>query len=57
MIDPHSHQITEVGQLSCIECEREWMNPSERWRIYLTPDEQREPVVYCADCAAFEFGP
>jgi hypothetical protein len=54
MNDPQT-QLTQVGHLSCIECDREWTNPSERWRIYLTPDELREPVVYCADCAAYEF--
>jgi hypothetical protein len=48
-------QLTQVGHLSCIECEREWRNPSERWRIYLTPDELQEPVLYCAACAAYEF--
>ena len=54
MIDPQQ-QLTQVGHLSCIECEREWTNASERWRIYLTPDDLREPVLYCADCAAYEF--
>ena len=48
-------QLTQVGHLCCIECDREWTNPSERWRIYVTPDELREPVLYCADCAAYEF--
>jgi hypothetical protein len=54
MIDPQQ-QVTEVGVLSCIECKREWTNPRERWRIYLTPDELSEPVLYCADCASYEF--
>jgi hypothetical protein len=54
MNDPQT-QLTQVRHLSCIECDREWTNPSERWRIYLTPDELREPVLYCADCAAYEF--
>jgi hypothetical protein len=58
MINPHQQQqeqLGQVGHFSCIECTREWTNPSERWRIYLTPDELQEPVLYCADCAAYEF--
>jgi hypothetical protein len=58
MIDPqqqHQQQLIQVGRLSCIECEREWTEPRERWRIYLTPDQLSEPVLYCADCAAYEF--
>jgi hypothetical protein len=54
MSDPQQ-QLTKVGHLTCIECEREWTNSSERWRIYLTPDELQEPVLYCADCASYEF--
>jgi hypothetical protein len=58
MIDPRQQQQpTEVGRLLCLECEREWLDPSERWRIYLTSDEPAEAVLYCADCAAFEFDP
>jgi hypothetical protein len=58
MIDPMQHepqQLTHVDLLRCIECLRGWTDPSERWRIYLTPDETPEPVLYCADCASFEF--
>jgi hypothetical protein len=59
MIDPmrYEQQLTHVGRLSCIECNREWSDPSERWRIYLTTDEPPAPVLYCADCASFEFDP
>jgi hypothetical protein len=55
MIERPQQQLIQVAQLSCIECEREWTNASERWRIYLTPDELQEPVLYCAACAAYEF--
>jgi hypothetical protein len=55
MSEPQAQQLTTVSHLSCIECDREWTNPNERWRIYLTPDEIREPVLYCADCASHEF--
>jgi hypothetical protein len=57
MIDREPQNLTQVRHLSCVECEREWVHPSERWRIYLTPDAQPEPVLYCADCAAYEFDP
>lgn len=43
--------------MTCVECEREWIEASERWRIYLTSDALPEPVLYCADCARFEFDP
>ena len=55
MIDPQQRELTQVRRLMCIECEREWMDPTERWRIYLTPDEQPEAVLYCGFCASFEF--
>jgi hypothetical protein len=54
MNDPQQ-ALTQVRRLSCVECRREWTDPSERWRVYLTSDEPPEPVLYCADCAAFEF--
>jgi hypothetical protein len=56
MNDPQQALI-QVRRLSCVECRRAWTDPSERWRIYLTSDEPPEPVLYCADCAAFEFDP
>ena len=59
MIDPQQHQQqrTEIARLTCLECEREWTDPAERWRIYLTSDEPPEAVLYCAACASFEFDP
>jgi hypothetical protein len=42
--------------LSCLECGREWTDPQERWRMYATIDVQPELGLFCADCAAFEFG-
>jgi hypothetical protein len=44
-------------QLSCQECCRPWLDPTERWRIYLTSDEPAQPVPYCPTCAAREFDP
>jgi hypothetical protein len=58
MIDPRQQQdgrLIQVAPLTCIECAREWLDSRERWRIYLTPDEVSEPVLYCADCASYEF--
>ena len=58
MIDPRQQeeaQLTQAACLTCIECAREWIDARERWRIYLTPDELSEPVLYCGDCARYEF--
>jgi hypothetical protein len=40
--------------LHCQECLRPWLDPRERWRLYLDEDVQL-PVPYCADCASREF--
>jgi hypothetical protein len=42
-------------QLRCMECHRRWNDPSERWRVYFTEDDEPEPVTYCPDCARREF--
>lgn len=39
----------------CEECRRTWLEPHERWRLYLTDDEPAEAVPYCPDCAGREF--
>lgn len=39
---------------TCAECHRAWIDESERWRSYLTIDD--ELALYCPDCAAREFG-
>jgi hypothetical protein len=57
MNDPQQQERVDVRGLSCIECRREWTDPQERWRIYLTADEPPEAVVYCGFCASFEFDP
>jgi hypothetical protein len=41
----------------CQECSRVWLDPRERWRVYLTDDDPAEPVPYCPDCAHREFDP
>jgi hypothetical protein len=56
--DMNEHQPRElaVETISCIECKTAWIDPSERWRVYLTDDELPELVVYCDLCAEREFG-
>ena len=44
-----------VRELVCMECDRAWLHPSERWRLYLTEDDPPRPVLYCPDCAEREF--
>jgi hypothetical protein len=39
----------------CEECRRPWLEPLERWRLYLTDDEPPEAVPYCPQCAGREF--
>jgi hypothetical protein len=38
---------------SCVECGRPWLDPAERWRSFLTVDD--EAAVYCLECAREEF--
>ena len=45
-----------VRDLVCVECGREWVEPVERWRVYLTEDDPPEPVTYCPTCDEREFG-
>jgi hypothetical protein len=54
---PSGHHSLTTTTLACIECLRPWLVDSERWRLKVTDDEQRETVPYCPDCAAREFGP
>jgi hypothetical protein len=57
MFEREPRELAQATAQTCIECKREWLDGTERWRIYLTADVQPEPVLYCADCAAFEFDP
>jgi hypothetical protein len=41
--------------LACQECRRLWLDPAERWRMYLDSDEPPHAVSYCPDCATREF--
>jgi hypothetical protein len=42
--------------LVCQECIRPWLDPRERWRLYVDPDERGQTVPYCPQCADREFG-
>ena len=42
--------------LVCVECSRQWLHASERWRLKVTDDAQPETVPYCPACHAREFG-
>ena len=55
------------GLITCLECNREWTDPHERWSLYVADDvevvevpadEAAEMMVafYCPQCAAREFG-
>jgi hypothetical protein len=41
--------------LVCEECRCSWLDPRERWRLYLSDDEPPELVPYCPYCAGREF--
>jgi hypothetical protein len=43
--------------LACEECRRPWLDPHERWRLYLDCDEPAHAVPYCPNCASREFDP
>lgn len=49
--------LTLSKQLHCQECRASWLDPRERWRLYLTEDDPIEAVAYCPACAAREFDP
>ena len=48
---------TLATDLVCQECRRCWLDPNERWRVYLTTEQPVEPIPYCPVCAAREFDP
>jgi hypothetical protein len=45
-----------VAEIVCIECDRQWIDASERWRILVSDDDPPEAVAYCQSCAEREFG-
>jgi hypothetical protein len=51
--DPEPTLLTQL--VRCLECDRLWSEPSERWRTYLSSDDPPRPLTYCPDCAQREF--
>ena len=51
-----SRAVAQTHPITCIECRRPWLIGSERWRLKVTEDEQRETVPYCTTCWSREFG-
>jgi hypothetical protein len=49
-------KLIASASLTCTECRRAWLDPSERWRLYVDPDERLQTFAYCAACAEREFG-
>jgi DNA-directed RNA polymerase subunit RPC12/RpoP len=47
--------IQATDELRCLECRREWADPAERWRLYVTHDDEAIQGLYCPGCASFEF--
>ena len=47
--------LSGVLLVACQECRRPWLDPCERWRMYLDADEPLQAVPYCPECAAREF--
>ena len=55
-MDAENRSIALSTELHCLECRREWLDPSERWRMYVATFEGRtEQGLYCPICASFEF--
>ena len=54
----HTPTTTLATSIRCIECRRPWLVDDERWRIKVLyeADVDPEPVPYCPDCHAREFG-
>ncbi len=53
---PEGGAPPRVEPIACIECRRLWLDPGERWRIYVLAEDPPEAVPYCQACATREFG-
>jgi hypothetical protein len=56
-MDRQEPSIAVATDLRCLECERDWSEPSERWRMYAITGPEPEVGLYCPLCAALEFDP
>jgi hypothetical protein len=48
-----SDESNALAPPTCAECGRPWFDETERWRSYLTVDD--EAKLFCVDCARREF--
>ena len=46
---------TLTRPLVCQECDQEWTDAPERWRLYVTREAPSQTLLYCPDCANREF--
>lgn len=46
-----------IPLIVCQECSCPWLDPNERWRVYLDDEEPANAVPYCPVCAHREFDP
>ena len=51
-----AEEAISTRTIRCLECGRLWVEPSERWRTYLSSEDQPRPLTYCPHCARREFG-
>jgi hypothetical protein len=49
-------KLVASAPLTCTECRSTWLDPSERWRLYVDHREPLQTFAYCAACAEREFG-
>jgi hypothetical protein len=56
-MDREKRQVATSTDLRCLECERDWTEPNERWRMYATTGPEADVGLYCPLCAALEFDP
>ena len=54
-MDREMRSVAQTTDLLCLECEREWIEPSERWRMYAITGTDPEVGLYCPICASYEF--
>jgi hypothetical protein len=52
----HRARTIATIRLHCLECRRPWVEPAERWRVYLSGERPATPLTYCPECARREFG-
>ena len=54
-MDANNQKLAVSTELNCLECQRPWVEPTERWRMYATIEDEPEVGLYCPICASFEF--